>query len=910
MCASKKERVFLVDGTALAYRSHFAFIRNPLTDSQGRQTGAVFGFVQSLRRLIDTEKPDALAVVFDAKGPTFRHEVFGEYKATRQKMDEALVEQIPTILEVVDAWSIPRLEVAGYEADDVIATLARRVEEQGKQCFIVSGDKDFAQLVTPSIKLYQPGRQGSEVEILGPAEVEQKFGVPPERIIDLLALMGDSSDNVPGVPGIGPKTACKLVQELGDLEGVLAGAETLKAKSTRQSLLDHADTARLSRDLVTVRTDVPLELDVADLFRREPDQNALNEIYTRLEFHSLVEKIELRADTDEHGWHVVKSREELEDLLERLSSSRRFVFDTETTGLDPLRSELVGLSFAFEPREAYYVPLNADPPLLGRSGDLPGLEREQILERLRPVLENPDIGKSGQNVKYDLLALSSAGIQVRGVDFDTMIASYLLDPGLRLHNLDVLARRFLGYGPIPIQDLIGKGKDQISMADVSVERVGEYACEDADLTLRLEQAFRPRILEMGLGELFDTIEVPLIEILAGMERTGVRLDVDLLAGMSGSMGEKLATLEKEIWEICGEEFNIASPKQLGEVLFDRLEIHRDGKNRKPRKTKTGYSTDSRTLDRFADHPAVGKVLEHRSISKLKGTYVDALPALVNPKTGRLHTSYNQAVAATGRLSSSDPNLQNIPIRTALGREIRKAFLPGEEGRLLLSADYSQIELRIMAHLSGDEELKRCFAAGEDVHRATAATIFGVDPASVDLEMRSKAKAVNFGLMYGMGPHRLAADTGITVLEAQAFIDAYFRSFPGIKIHLERCLEEARETGLVRTLLGRQRPIPEIHSSDGRVRSNAENMAVNTPIQGSAADLIKKAMIRLDRRLAQERVGARMILQVHDELVLDVPEAEVDRVTTAVKEEMEGAFELSVPIVVDVATGKNWYEAHA
>lgn len=932
---SKRKRLYLIDGTALAYRSHFAFIRNPLTDSSGRQTGATFGFVQSLNRLLEVESPDSLAMIFDASGPTFRHEVYSEYKATRQKMDEGLVEQIPLIYDIVDAFRIPRLEVKGYEADDVIATLAVGAEQAGLDCTIVSGDKDFAQLVTSHIRLYQPSRTGGEAAILGRKEVEEKYGVPPEKIVDLLALMGDSSDNVPGVPKVGAKTAVKLLTEWGDLDATLANADSMKAKSVRENLLEYGDQARLSKELVTLCSEVPLDLSISDFGRADPDRTILNEIFTRLEFHSLVAEVEKNAESDDHTWLCVGNRKEFEALLARLSKASRFVFDLETTDLDPLRCDILGFAFSLRAGEAFFVPLGADPPILAEASEAePGeascvggqavlfedeakpvsggglRDRELLLEALRPILEDPAIGKSGQNIKYDLLALSRVGIRLKGVDFDTMIASYLIEPGLRLHNLDVLARRFLGYRTISIEDLIGKGKGKISMADVPLQALAEYACEDADLTLRVEEVCRPKLHELELAPLFDEIEMPLIGVLAEMEQIGVRLDVEILEGMSGSLADKIERLQSEVFEICGEEFNVASPKQLGEVLFDRLEIHKETKRRKPRKTKTGYSTDSRTLERFADHPAVEKVLEFRTLSKLKSTYVDALPLLVHPETGRLHTSYNQAVAATGRLSSSDPNLQNIPIRTPLGRQIRKAFLSGGEDRVLLSADYSQIELRIMAHLSGDSSLIDSFQRGEDVHTRTAATIFGVEPEKVDLEMRSKAKAVNFGIMYGMGPHRLASDTGIAVAEAQAFILAYFESFPGIKAFLDQSLEQARETGVVRTLLGRLRLIPEIHSSDGRVRSNAENMAVNTPIQGSAADMIKKAMVSLHRRLESEKLEARMILQVHDELVLDVPRSEVEKVTTVVREEMEGALVLEVPVVVDVATGENWFEAHA
>jgi DNA polymerase-1 len=901
--APPSRRVFLVDGTALAYRSYFAFIRNPLINSRGENTSGVFGFTSALLRLLEKESPEVLAVVFDPPTPTFRHEKFAEYKATREKMPEEMRGQIAVMKEVADALGIPVLEVDRYEADDVIGTLARRAAAEGADVYLVTPDKDFLQLVGGRIRIYDITKKAGEAEVLGPKEVEARFGAPPERVVDVLALMGDASDNVPGVPGVGEKTARDLVTTFGSVEDVLARAEEVKKKSVRESLLANRETALLSKDLVTIDTAAPVAATLDDLRRKERDRSRLFSLFERLEFRTLLKEVEADAPKDEHRYEMVASDAALAALVARLEKADRFVLDTETTGLDPLRAELVGLSFSFLPREAFYVPLNlpGEPFRGGARG---------VLDALRKALSDPKKAKVGQNAKYDVLALSTAGVEVRGLAFDTMIASYLIDPSLRQHNLDFLALKYLEFKKIPTSDLIGTGAKQITMREVPPERVSEYACEDADVTLRLEAILSQRLESMGLGPLFREVEMPLVDVLVDMERTGVKVDVAALEAMGRDLGERLERLAREVQDDAGVAFNLASPQQVASVLFEKLEIQKASGpgGRRLKRTKTGFSTDVEALERFSDHPIVAKILLHRQLSKLKGTYVDALPGLVNPRTGRVHTSFNQAVAATGRLSSSDPNLQNIPTRSEVGREIRKAFVPGEPGWLVMSADYSQIELRLLAHLSGDEALARAFREKQDVHRLTASRVFGVLPEMVTDDMRAQAKVINFGLIYGMGAQRLAAENKIDLKTAQEFIAAYFRSYPGIQQWLQATVEKARAEGAVETLLKRRRAVPEIRSDDPRAVAQAERIAINTPVQGTAADLIKKAMIAVHARLRREKLAARMLLQVHDELIFEFPEAERAPLEKLVVEEMEGALALSVPIVVNVSVGRSWFEA--
>lgn len=924
-------RLFLLDGMALAYRAHFAFLRNPLSTSKGQPTSAVFGFLLTLDRVLAQEQPERLAVVFDAQEPTFRHKEYPEYKATRDKMPDELVPQLVWIEKIVKAMGLPFLREPGYEADDVIGTLARREAAKGHDVWIVSGDKDMMQLVGPHVRLYNllKPRDG-QPELVDAERVVEKFGVPPDRVIDVLALMGDASDNVPGVPGVGDKTAVELVKAYGSVEEVLEQAPDLPKKALSSRLVDHAHLARLSKRLVTIDTKVPLHAGWDSLVRGEADLEALRDAYKALEFTDRLERLAIpAAPALSTRYHTVRTEEELDALVAALKARRGhggFAFDTETTSVHPTQAELVGLSFAWKAGEAWYVPVNLDPPIFGgevergraegslflegpRSGDA-----EKVLDRLRPVLEDPRIEKTGQNAKYDVIVLACQqprGVEVEGVAFDTMVADFNLRPDARTHNLDALSLERLGIRKIPTEALIGTGKAQVTMREVPVEKVAAYACEDADCTWRLRELLEPELKAAGVDRVFHDVDMPLLPVLARMERTGIRVDLEVLAGLSARFEQRAAALEKELHELAGEVFNLRSNAKVGEILFDRLKLHEAAGRKKPRRTATGagYATDEKTLDELkAHHPIPGKLLEWRGLAKLKSTYVDPLPTAVNPRTGRIHTTFHLTGAATGRLSSSDPNLQNIPIRGEDGRAIRTAFVP-ERGWRMLSADYSQIELRLLAHLADDPGLKAAFLAGEDVHRATASRMFGVAARDVTPDLRGKAKAINFGIIYGMGAQRLAAETGVSLAEAEGFIEAYFRAYPRVKAYEEETVASARRLGYVTTMLGRRRLLPDLTDDDPRLRSSAERVAVNTPIQGTAADLIKLAMVRIDRRLRAERFEARMLLQVHDELDFEVPPGEVDRLTALVKHEMATALEVAVPIVVDVGVGPNWAEAH-
>ena len=894
---SEQKRLFLIDGSALAYRSYFAFVRNPLINSKGENTSAPFGFTNTLLKLLREYAPEYLAVVFDTGKPTFRHERYAEYKATRQKMPDEMREQIPRIYQVIEAMQVPVLEMDGFEADDVIGTLARQASDRGIECVLVTGDKDFMQLVSPAIKVLNPRKAGNDVELIDEAGVVERMGVSPAQITDLLGLMGDSSDNVPGVPKVGPKTAVSLVQEYGDLETVLANADKVRGKAVQENLRTYADQARLSKELVTIDMEVPVGLDLDAMAVQEFDIEVLSELFKELEFSRFLRELGPEEEEVEVVYETIATEEVLDRLIEAIVGADSLIaVDLETTDIDAMRAEIVGISLCAEPLHAYYIPVG--------HMDGPNLDRERVLEKLRPMLEDPSVPKCGQNVKYDAMVLVRAGVHPQGFVFDTMIASYLADPAARQHNLDALSLQYLNHKMVPITDLIGSGKKQISFAKVPVDKAAAYSCEDADITRRLEKILAPKLEELRLTELFRDIEMPLVEILRRMEEVGVSVDVDLLGEMSGRMEAQLEGLMAEIYEEAGEEFNINSTQQLGRILFEKLELPHK------RKTKTGYSTDVRVLEDLADrHPLPKLLLEYRQVMKLKSTYVDALPRMIHPETERIHTSFNQSITATGRLSSSDPNLQNIPIRTEVGREIRRAFVPGDPSWVLLSADYSQIELRIMAHLSGDETLAESFRADEDVHSRTAALLFSVFPEMVDEEMRRRAKTINYGVMYGMGRYGLARQLGIPPFEAQDFIDSYFATYPGVAKYVEETIQEARKDGFVTTLRGRRRYLPEINSKNTRVREFAERTAVNTPIQGSSADLIKIAMINLSRRIAEESLRTRMILQVHDELVFEVPMDEVDRAQELVVREMERALPLSVPVRVDAGVGGDWLEAH-
>ncbi len=931
LTSSSRPRAFLFDGMAMAYRAHFAFLRNPLRNAQGIDTSAVFGFLASLDRVLDDEKPEAVVVVFDAPEPTFRHRAYPEYKATRDKMPEELKPQLDWIQRAVEAYGLPFIRKSGFEADDVIGTLAKLLEADGHDVWIVSGDKDMMQLVTPHTRMYNLMKPGqSDPVLVGEPEVAEKFGVAPDKVIDVLGLMGDSSDNIPGVPGVGPKTATKLVNEHGSLEAVLKAADGLKQKKLRENLMTHADKARLSLELVTIDTDVPL--DDLNLTKGERDTEALAELYRELDFHARLDRLAVApvggADSPASNYRLVDTPKKLDELVTQLAATKDtdgFAFDTETTSVDPLQAELVGLSFSWKAGEAHYVPVNLDPPMFGGevssktpSGMLfaesgPSGDTDAVLERLRPVFEDASIPKCGQNMKYDVHVLRTHGIHVRGLAFDTMIASFCADPGQRAHNLDSLALRRLGIRKIPTSDLIGKGKSQITMREVPIDVVSKYACEDADVTWQLKESLAPELEERDVRRVFEEAEMPLLPVLVRMEANGIGVDRKKLEQLGASLGSRIETLEATIHELAGEPFNIRSTQTLGRILFEDLKLHEHEAvgRKKPKRTAKGkgYATDETTLlELVPAHELPALVLEYRSLSKLKSTYADTLPSFIHPSTGRIHTSYHQTGAATGRLSSSDPNLQNIPIRTEEGRAIRETFVP-DEGHVFLSADYSQIELRLLAHLSGDDGLKEAFQEGIDIHRATAARIFGVAPDDVTPELRSRAKAVNFGVIYGMGAQRLARQTSVSLKEARGFIEGYFESYQGVRDYLEDVKEGGRQRGYVTTMLGRRRYLPGLLDDDGRIRSQAENVAVNTPVQGTAADLIKLAMIQIDHELARGTLGARMLLQIHDELLFEVPNDEMDDTIAMVRKRMEGALPLDVPVVVDVGTGSNWSEAH-
>ncbi len=926
MPTKTRPRLFLIDGYALIYRSFFAMISRPLMTSRGENTSAAWGVTKFLQKILSEHEPDYLGVVLDA-GMSKRTEIYPEYKATREKMPDELKASIPRIREILSGFRIPVLTLPDHEADDVIGTLAEKAVEEGVEAVIVSGDKDFYQLIRPGICLLNPGRGGPtgiDEEWVDTRNASERLGVAPEHVTDYLALIGDSSDNVPGAKGIGPKTAVKLIEQYGPVEEILAHADEISGKRAREALQEHRDTVLLSKELVTIQTHLPIELDLEALRVEEPDREKLREVFTDLEFHSLARELAsppVDSVRSESRYHLIRSTEEVRALVERVRQKGEVAVDTESTDRDPMRAELVGISLAVEPREAYYIPLrhrparSEEPDLLTAadaesgaaasgdewSGNLPPLDSPDM-QPLVAMLEDPKVAKIGQNLKYDLLVLRRAGVELRGVAFDTMIASYVLDPGRREHGLDSLALQYLDHRTISYEDLCGKGKDEVPLAECPIDRVTEYAGEDVDVTLRLREVFQPDLERYALDDLFERVEIPLVRVLADMEWNGIRIDRAFFAEVSKKLEHDLRLIREEIYKLAGGEFNIGSTPQLREIMFERLEL--------PviKRTKTGPSTDASVLEELASqgHAFPKLLLDYRQLDKLKSTYVDALPKLVNPETGRIHTSFNQTVAATGRLSSSDPNLQNIPIRTEIGAEIRKGFVPAE-GHLFLAADYSQIELRILAHLSGDPAFVEAFRRGVDIHRQTAALVFDVLPDDVTPQMRAAAKTINFATIYGIGPYALAQRLGTTNAEARKFIDAYFQRFPGVRRYLDEQVEHAREHGYVETLSGRRRYVPEIRSDNYNVRQFGERAATNAPVQGTAADIIKLAMIDIHQALSDGRANARMLLQVHDELVFEVPEGEIEATREVVKELMEGAFRLDVPLEVEVGVGKSWYE---
>ncbi|WP_456425115.1 DNA polymerase I [Rhodocaloribacter sp.] len=920
--------LYLLDAMALAYRAHFVFISRPLINSKGQNTSAAYGFTAALLRLIEEHEIEHIAVVFDVLGPggTFRDEMYEQYKAHREPPPEDLVANIPIIKEIVRALDIPVIEREGVEADDVIGTLARQAEADGADVVIVSPDKDFQQLLSDHITIFRPAYRGETFDPITVETFREKYGVEPERFIDILALMGDASDNVPGVPGIGEKTAMKLIQQYGSVENLLEHVDEVKGKRAREGLMHHAEDALLSKRLVTIKTDVDVGLDWRALHMEQPNLARLRALFRELEFNTLLSRVEKlfggapggqgdlfggsapaeeaeelsfdfgpyeavrRYDVETADYAVVRTRKALDALAAEIRKQPRLAVDTETTSTDQMYASLVGVSVSWAAEQGRYVPT----PLPD------GTPTEAVLEALKPLLH---VKKIGQNIKYDIVVLARHGFELEGPLFDTMVAHYLINPE-ESHSLDAIARQYLNYRMVPISDLIGTGKNQLSMRDVPIDEVGPYACEDADISFQLADVLGEKLDELGLREIAETMEFPLIYVLAGMERTGIRVDPDVLKEISKQLEKELIDLERQIYELAGERFNIGSPQQLSEILFKKLDL------RVVSKTSTGKSsTKESVLQELAtEHPLPGLILDWRQLAKLKSTYVDSLPKLIHPETGRIHTNFNQTVTATGRLSSSNPNLQNIPVRSERGREIRKAFVP-EEGWKMLSADYAQIELRILASLSGDEALKEAFRTGQDIHTATAARVFGVSPEQVTREQRRKAKMVNYGIPYGVSAFGLAQRLRCSVKEAQALIDQYKRSFPGVARYLALQVERAREKGYVETLLGRRRYVPDIHSRNRTVRSFAERVAVNMPMQGTQADMIKLAMVRLHDRLAGEGMKSRMLLQVHDELVFETPPGEVERLRKIVIHEMTHALPLEVPIEVDVGVGDNWLDAH-
>jgi DNA polymerase-1 len=941
---STKKRLFLLDAYALIFRGYYAFIKNPRINSKGLDTSAIMGFMNSLMDVIKREKPDHLAVAFDNGGSDLRNDIFPEYKAHRDATPEVIKIAVPYIQELLRAMHIPIIEVKGYEADDLIGTIAKQAEKQNYQVFMVTPDKDFAQLVSENIFMYKPARMGNGIEIWGIPEVLEKFEIErPEQVIDFLGMMGDTADNIPGLPGVGEVTAKKLLKEFGSMENLLANTDKLKGKM-KDNIEANKDKGILSKTLATILLDCPVQFDETDYELSTPDVDKTDALFNELEFRRMAEQFDAifrkgettpvidetklykkpqpkseeqfdlfgsaidegseetrhqyysSLENTEHSYQIIQGDLGVKLLLQNLQNQTAVCFDTETTGLDALHAELVGISFSYEKGEGFYVPFPENQT-----------EAQALIEKFIPFFENENIEKIGQNLKYDLKVLSNYGIIIKGKLFDTMIAHYLINPDMR-HNMDILSETYLKYAPQSIEVLIGKkGKNQKSMRDVSLEEIKEYAVEDADVTLQLAEIFNAELDKTHTKKLFEEIEIPLVGVLASMEKEGINLDVPFLKSLSKELGNDIAQLESRIYEIAGEKFNLASPKQLGDILFDKLKIG----GAKQKKTKTGqYATGEEILSYLAkDNEIVSAILDWRSLIKLQNTYVEALPLQVDTKTHRVHTDYMQTVAATGRLSSNNPNLQNIPIRTERGRQIRKAFIARDENYTLLSADYSQIELRIIAALCGEENMIKAFQNHEDIHKSTAAKVFNVPLEEVTKEQRSHAKTVNFGIIYGVSAFGLSNQTSLSRAESAALIDAYYATYPKLKSYIQEQIEIAREKGFVQTILGRRRYLKDINSANAVVRGAAERNAVNAPIQGSAADIIKIAMINIHKRLIAENWKSKMLLQVHDELVFDVHNSELEKIQPMIKQEMEQAVNLSVPLEVEIGIGKDWLEAH-
>ena len=953
------DKLFLLDAYALIYRAYYAFIKSPRINSKGFNTSAVLGFVNTLEDVLKKETPTHIGVAFDPAGPTFRHEAYEQYKAQREETPEAIRLSVPIIKDIIRAYRIPILEVPGYEADDVIGTLATEAGRRGITTYMMTPDKDYGQLVSDNVFMYRPKYGDKEFEVMGIEQIKAKFDIQsPAQVIDMLGLMGDSSDNIPGCPGVGEKTAQKLIAQYGSIENLLSHTDELKG-ALKTKVETNRKMIEFSKFLATIKIDVPITLNMDELKREEPDEEELRKIFEEMEFRTLIDRVFNREkktasagatsmshdkaqgslfgdqpslfdqpstspssqassqgnlfaefedentgngnysnlaclENSKYDYQLIDTEEKRAELIQKLLTKETFSLDTETTGIDPITAELVGMSFSFAENQAFYVPVPANRE-----------EALTIVNIFKPAFENPDSLKIGQNIKYDLIMLANYGVTLKGKMFDTMIAHYVLQPELR-HGMDYLAEIYLKYETIKIEELIGaKGKKQGNMRDLAPEAVYKYACEDADVTLKLKQVLENELETNGVKKLFEEIEMPLVPVLAYMERNGVRIDTEALKETSRHFTARMNQIEEEVHQLAGMEFNIASPKQVGEVLFDRLKIVE-----KAKKTKTGqYVTSEEVLESLrGKHEIVGKILEHRGLKKLLGTYIDALPQLINPATGRIHTSFNQTVTATGRLSSSNPNLQNIPIRNEDGKEIRKAFIP-DEGSEFFSADYSQIELRIMAHLSNDPHMIEAFQKDQDIHAATAAKIYKVKLEEVTREQRSKAKTANFGIIYGISVFGLAERLNVDRKEAKALIDGYFENYPNVKAYMDQSIQEAREKGYIETIFKRKRYLPDINSKNAVVRGYAERNAINAPIQGSAADIIKVAMIRIYQRFQEEGIRSKMILQVHDELNFSVLPEEKEKVQQIVISEMEAAYKMKAPLRADHGWGHNWLEAH-
>lgn len=929
---SSQKKFVIIDAMALAYKGYYAFISRPLTNSKGEPTSAVFGFVNQLLKIIEDTKPDYIAVAFDSKEKTFRHEKFENYKSSREAMPEDMIPQIQRIKEIIEAFNIPIYILPGYEADDLVGTAVKKAEQNGFLSYAITPDKDYLQLITKNIKVIKPGKSTDEIIIIDEDKVREEYGFDPPQMIDYLALVGDSSDDIPGVAGIGPKTAVPLIQKFKSLENIYKNIDQIEKESLKNKLLDNKENAFLSKELATIHTTVDYNINFDEAVYEKPNLEKILQIFSELDFRSFATKLKkiyldepienknsdvtITKNKTESGavtvfdrnkvkYKLITSYKEAKELLKLLKQNGLFVFDTETDSLDTFNINLAGCSFSLKPGEAYFVAVNPSRQSAGLfTTDLSNrLPIEEFIEIFKPLFESNETKKICQNGKYDIAVLKHLGINVMNFYFDTMLASYVIDPDQK-HGMDDLSQKYLNYKPIPLLELIGSKKTPEKIFEVEPERLSDYSCEDADITFRLYEIFKKELKKEKLEKLAYEVEFPLVPVLEDMERTGVKIDIKSLNNFSDELKLKLDEYSDKIYQLSGEKFNINSTQQLQKVLFEKLKLPQTNK------TKTGYSTDARTLESLkGSHDIIDVILDYRQVQKLKSTYADSLPDLINPKTGRVHTTYNQTAASTGRLSSNDPNLQNIPIRTELGKEIRKAFVPRDKNHLILSADYSQIELRIMASICGDETLTEAFIYGEDIHRRTAALIFNINPDEVNADMRRKAKEVNFGILYGLGPFGLKTRLGITQTEAKAIIDNYFGSFKKVRSFMTDSVKKAQKKGYAETLLGRRRFLKNINSNNRVVRQFEERVAINMPIQGTAADMIKIAMIKIYYELEKRKSKTKMILQVHDELVFDAHKDEIDEMKVLIKDLMETAYPLNVPVLVETGVGDNWLDAH-